>query len=99
MDPKIQALLQAMLLAILGDYVETMKFVLQKQIISSRSPQPWMVDKAYNTLFNNVPQFASQAANPVPVQSGNSMADILALLQSGQPIQPPTQASGSSPTP
>jgi len=87
MPEELRKLLTSMLIGLLGDYIETMKFVAQKQIISSRNPQGWMVDKAYNSMFQNVPQFASQAANPVPVQgSGIDIATIMsALAQPGQP--------------
>ena len=99
MPEELRKLLTSMLIGLLGDYIETMKFVAQKQIISSRNPQGWMVDKAYNSMFQNVPQFASQAANPVPVQgSGIDIATIMSALSQPQPGQPAGAAPAAQQT-
>tara|TARA_Y100000310_G_scaffold323382_1_gene383634 strand:+ start:83 stop:421 length:339 start_codon:yes stop_codon:yes gene_type:complete len=99
MDEKLRALLTSMLIGLVGDYIETMKFVAQKQIISSRNPQSWMVDKAYNSMFQNVPQFASQAANPVPVQgAGLDIASIMQALTQPQAGQPAVAAPAAPQT-
>ena len=106
MDPKFVQLLQAQLLAIVGDYYETMKFVISKNIISNKRPQIWQVEQAYQNIPQNIIQMTAQAANPVPVQQGSGIADILKLLQSGTqvqtPQQPPAQPGGNwvwTPTP
>ena len=91
MNEKAIAMLSSMLLGLVADYIETMKFVTQKQIISSRNPQGWMVDKAYNSMFQNVPQFASQAANPMPTQGGGM--DIVSIMQA---LTQPNQAGANA---
>ena len=102
MDPKFVQLLQAQLLAVVGDYYETMTFVINKNIISNKRPQTWQVEQAYQNIPQTIIQMTATAANPVPVQQGSGIADILKLLQSGQPQQPPAQPGGDwvwTPTP
>ena len=105
MDPKFVQLLQAQLLAVVGDYYETMKFVISKNIISNKRPQVWQVEQAYQNIPQTIIQMTATAANPVPVQQGSGIADILKLLQSGTEVQtqqPPAQPGGDwvwTPTP
>ena len=106
MDPKFVQLLQAQLLAVVGDYYETMTFVINKNIISNKRPQTWQVEQAYQNIPQTIIQMTAQAANPVPVQQGSGIADILKLLQGGTqvqtPQQPPAQPGGNwvwTPTP
>ena len=102
MDEKFVQILQAQLLAVVADYYETMMFVINKNIISNKRPQTWQVEQAFQNVPQNIIQMTAQAANPVPVQQGSGIADILKLLQSGQPQQPPAQPGGKwewTPTP
>ena len=107
MNEKFRAILQAQLLSIVANYVETMEFVINKNIIGNKRPQAWQVENAYQNMPQTIIQMTAQAANPVPVQQGSGIADILKLLQSGTEVQtqqqpPPAQPGGNwvwTPTP
>ena len=86
MPEELRKFLTAMLIGLVGDYAETVKYAMQKELISTKRPQIWKINNAYSDMFQSIPQFVSQAANPVPAQSGLDITSILsALTQPGQP--------------
>jgi len=95
MDEKLKAIM----LGLLTNYISMQMHVVQKQVLSSRNPQPWMVDKAFQALFNNVPQHYNNATSPAPQQF--DMSSLFSVLANGAPqqgVQPPVQAPVSQPT-
>ena len=83
--------LQKIMLGLLTNYISMSMHVAQKQILTSRNPQQWMIDKSFNGLFNNVPTHYNNAVNPSAPQ-----VDMLSIFQQfanmapqqGQPAQP-----------
>ena len=89
------AVYNAMMFGLVGDYIESQKFVINKNLITQRRPQAWMVDNAFSGIFQNVPQFVAQATSPMPVQGqGVNIADIMKALLSAND----TDSSVSKPT-
>mgnify|MGYP003324092519 CR=1 FL=1 len=87
--------LQALMLKLLTQYIEMSVYAAQKQILTSRNPQPWMVDKAFQGLFNSVPQYHAMSTMQ-PANSGTPGFDINQLLQmvtnnAPQQPQPPAK--------
>jgi len=95
MDEKLKAIM----LGLLTNYISMMTHVMQKQVLSSRNPQPWMIDKGFNNLFNSVPQHYHSASQPAPQQFDmSSLFSVLANQAPQQGVQPPVQAPVSQPT-
>ena len=91
--------LQAIMLGLLTQYISMMTHVMQKQVLSSRNPQPWMIDKGFNNLFNNVPQHFHNATQPAPQQF--DMSSLFSMFANGAPqqgVQPPVQPPVSTQT-
>tara|TARA_R100000008_G_C3584771_1_gene171322 strand:+ start:2443 stop:2754 length:312 start_codon:yes stop_codon:yes gene_type:complete len=82
MDKKLQAIM----LNLLMNYIEQSMYAAQKQLLSSRNPQPWMVDKAFTNLFQNVPSYYAQSTMQ-PGQQQGGMQDILASILGNAPQQ------------
>ena len=80
--------LVALLFKGVADYYEMSMFTLQKNTINNKRPAQWQLDNAFSSIFQNLTQFTSLAANPVPstTGAGNVMGDIMKLLTgSGSP--------------
>jgi Na+/H+ antiporter NhaD/arsenite permease-like protein len=89
MSEEQRALLIAMMFGLVGDYIETMKFVVNKNLITQRRPQAWMVDNAYSSLFQNAPQYAAMATSPTPVQGqGPDIGALMTALLQGNASAP-----------
>ena len=74
-------MLKVIMLQLLTNYIEQSNYAAQKQLLSSRNPQPWMVDKAYSNLFQNVPQYFAQATmQPGQNDNGGFQQIIQSLL-------------------
>ena len=94
MDSEAQ---RAMMLRIVGAYVELSLFTAQRQLLTSRNPQQWMTDKAFGSIIQNVPQYVAVANAPAPQMqpfSMNQAQQVLGQLstqvpQQGQVTQPP----------
>ena len=96
-----EATVKSMMYRIIGSYVELSLFTAQRQLLTSRNPQQWMVDKSFGSIVQNTPQFIAQANAPVPQMQPFDMNQAQQLLgtlsgnapQQGQvtqaPIMPP----------
>jgi hypothetical protein len=84
--------LQGIMLNLLQQYISMSIYAAQKQVLTSRNPQPWMVDKAFSGLFHNIPQYHAMSTMQPQQQQGQGI-DINALL--GQFMQ---QAQNTTPT-
>ena len=98
MNEQQLAVYNAMMFGLVGDYIESMKFVINKNLITQRRPQAWMVDNAFSGIFQNVPQFAAQATSPMPVQGqgvniGDLMKTLLSAKTAGSSVSRPTADS------
>jgi hypothetical protein len=88
---------RAMMFRIIGAYVELSLFTAQRQLLTSRNPQQWMVDKSFGSIIQNAPQFIAQANAPVPQMQPFNMNQAQQVLtqmagsapQQGQVTQPP----------
>ena len=83
--------LQKIMLGLLTNYITMSMHVAQKQILSSRNPQQWMIDKSFNNLFNNVPQHFNNATNPAPQQVDMNQIFNMFAGMAPQPGVQPTQ--------
>ena len=99
MPEELRKFLTAMLIGLVGDYAETVKYAMQKELISTKRPQIWKINNAYSDLFQSIPQFVAQAANPVPVQgAGLDIASIMQALTQPQAVQPAVAAPAAPQT-
>ena len=78
MDDQAQ---RAMMFRIIGAYIELSLFTAQRQLLTSRNPQQWMVDKSFGSIVQNAPQFIAQANAPVPQMQAFNMNQAQGLLQ------------------
>ena len=83
-----QRALQAIMLKVLNSYVEMHLYSAQKRVLTSRSPQPWMIDKSFDGLFNNIPQYhAVTEMQPATSTSSNDGLNKLLQMVTGQAPQ------------
>ena len=69
--------LRAMLLQMLQSYVSMSMYSVQKLMLTQRRPNQWQIDNAFQSMFQNVPQYAMQAQQPL--ESLNKPMDINAI--------------------
>ena len=93
-----EATVKSMMYRIIGSYVELSLFTAQRQLLTSRNPQQWMVDKSFGSIVQNTPQYIAQANAPVPQMQAFDMNQAQQMLgtlagaapQQGQAKQPLT---------
>ena len=89
-------IMKAMLLQMLQSYVSMSMYAVQKQTLTQRRPNQWQIDNAFQGMFQNVPQFAMQAQQPMQqlnqpmdINSLQSLVTQLAGQAPQQPVTPP----------
>ena len=63
-DYNMNEVLRAMMLEMLQSYVKVSMFATQKLLLSQRRPNQWQIDNAFQSMFQNVPQYAMQCEQP-----------------------------------
>ena len=90
MNEAQKGVLTSMLIGLVGSYIETVQYAVQKELISTKRPQIWKIKNAYDDMFQSAPQFMAQAANPIPVQgTGLDIASLMQTLTQPQAIPQP----------
>ena len=84
--------LRAMLLQMLQSYVEMSMYSVQKLMLTQRRPNQWQIDNAFQSMFQNVPQYAMQAQQPLqqldkPMDL-NALQGMITQLSNQAPQQP-----------
>ena len=91
-------IMKAMLLQMLQSYVSMSMYAVQKQTLTQRRPNQWQIDNAFQSMFQNVPQYAMQAQQPLQqMGQGVDLTQVQNLVtqiagnapQQGQVAQPP----------
>ena len=92
--------LKAMLLQMLQSYVSMSMYSVQKLMLTQRRPNQWQIDNAFQSMFQNVPQYAMQAQQPLqqlnqPGLDLNAVQSMINQLAKNAP----QQVKQSQPTP
>ena len=85
-------ILKAMLLQMLQSYVSMSMYAVQKQALTQRRPNQWQIDNAFQSMFQNVPQYAMQAQQPLqqlnqPGLDLNAVQSMITQLSKNAPQQ------------
>ena len=90
-----------MLLQMLQSYVSMSMYAVQKQTLTQRRPNQWQIDNAFQGMFQNVPQFAMQAQQPMQQLNQpmdiNSLQGMITQLTNQAPQQPVTPPPPATP--
>ena len=94
-------IMRAMLLQMLQSYVEMSMYSVQKLMLTQRRPNQWQIDNAFQSMFQNVPQYAMQAQQPLqelnkPIDL-NAITSMIGQLSNQAPQQPATPQPTTTP--
>ena len=84
--------LETLLLQMLQNYVSMSMYSVQKLMLTQRRPNQWQIDNAFQSMFQNVPQYAMQAQQPLqqlnqPGLDLNAVQSMITQLSKNAPQQ------------